>query len=237
MRNQLSYTRAGAARCRHRHRPRRHRCSTTATSSSGDGGDGLHLAPRATPDPAHGQRAARPGRRRRGLPGQPAAQHPARSRRWRCTPTPGSPTSLPRRTRPAQSAGTVNTNLGGSAIWLLRPTFNLMFELLWLSIEDVVGPGQAEPLRAGPAESRGPLGLQLRQRAADRARRRLHGRPGRCRRPGWPVPLPQLRASVPPLAFAPRPRSSSSAAPRTPCAFMGRQAVRLLDPMLVVNGS
>ena len=52
-------------------------------------------------------------------------------------------TYIPAMKNPAgESAGTVNTFLGGSAIWLLRPTFQTMFELLWLSIEDVVGPGQ-----------------------------------------------------------------------------------------------
>jgi outer membrane putative beta-barrel porin/alpha-amylase len=33
-------------------------------------------------------------------------------------------------------------NLGASAIWLLRPTFNLLVETLWLSDEAVVGDGQ-----------------------------------------------------------------------------------------------
>ena len=37
-----------------------------------------------------------------------------------------------------ESARTIGTNLGGSAIWLLRPTVNLMLEFLWLSTEDVV---------------------------------------------------------------------------------------------------
>jgi hypothetical protein len=41
-----------------------------------------------------------------------------------------------------QAARTLNANLGGSAIWLVRPTFNFMLELLWLSTEQVVGPGE-----------------------------------------------------------------------------------------------
>ena len=39
-----------------------------------------------------------------------------------------------------ESAATLDANLGGSAIWLLRPNFNLMLELLWLSTEDVIAP-------------------------------------------------------------------------------------------------
>jgi hypothetical protein len=41
-----------------------------------------------------------------------------------------------------ETATTLGANLGGSAIWLVRPTFNLMLELLWQSTEDVVGPDQ-----------------------------------------------------------------------------------------------
>jgi hypothetical protein len=43
-----------------------------------------------------------------------------------------------------ESARTLDLNLGGSAIWLLRPTFNLMLELLWLSTEDVTAPDRRE---------------------------------------------------------------------------------------------
>jgi hypothetical protein len=42
-----------------------------------------------------------------------------------------------------ESASTLNANLGGSAIWLLRPTLNLMLELVWLSTEDVIGPDRS----------------------------------------------------------------------------------------------
>jgi Putative MetA-pathway of phenol degradation len=40
------------------------------------------------------------------------------------------------------AAGTLDANLGASAIWLLRPTFNLMLELIWLSTQQVTGPGR-----------------------------------------------------------------------------------------------
>ncbi|HKT60730.1 MAG TPA: transporter [Gemmatimonadales bacterium] len=43
-----------------------------------------------------------------------------------------------------QSASTLGGNLGGSAIWLLRPNLNLMLELLWLSTQAVVGPDQRQ---------------------------------------------------------------------------------------------
>jgi hypothetical protein len=41
-----------------------------------------------------------------------------------------------------QSATTTDLNLGASAVWLLRPSFNLLVEALWLSTGVVVGPGQ-----------------------------------------------------------------------------------------------
>ena len=106
------------------------------------------------------------------------------------------------RTRWAPSAGTLNANLGGSAIWLLRPTFNLLFELLWLQHRERRGAGTRAP--AGPRGSLNPgvrwafnfpSGLQI------VPGRRLHDRPGRQRRRGWPVPLPELRAPVPSLAL------------------------------------
>jgi hypothetical protein len=40
------------------------------------------------------------------------------------------------------AATTVSYNLGASAIWLLRPSVNLMLELVWLSSESAVGPGR-----------------------------------------------------------------------------------------------
>jgi Putative MetA-pathway of phenol degradation len=38
-------------------------------------------------------------------------------------------------------ATTLSHNLGASAIWLIRPSFNLMLELLWLSTESPIGSG------------------------------------------------------------------------------------------------
>jgi len=38
-------------------------------------------------------------------------------------------------------ATTANFNLGASAIWLLRPSFNLLLETLWLSTESVAAAG------------------------------------------------------------------------------------------------
>jgi hypothetical protein len=38
-------------------------------------------------------------------------------------------------------ATTTGFNLGASAIWLLRPSFNLLVEALWLSEESVIGDG------------------------------------------------------------------------------------------------
>jgi hypothetical protein len=40
------------------------------------------------------------------------------------------------------TATTTSVNLGASVIWLLRPSFNLMLETLWLRTESVVGEGQ-----------------------------------------------------------------------------------------------
>jgi hypothetical protein len=48
-----------------------------------------------------------------------------------------------------QSATTTNLNLGASAVWLLRPSFNLLVEALWLDTRSVVGNGQTAGERAG----------------------------------------------------------------------------------------
>jgi hypothetical protein len=37
-------------------------------------------------------------------------------------------------------SGTLDANAGGSVIWLVRPSFNLLVELLWYSTESVVAP-------------------------------------------------------------------------------------------------
>jgi hypothetical protein len=38
-------------------------------------------------------------------------------------------------------ATTVGRNVGASAIWLLKPSFNLLLEVLWVSEESVTGEG------------------------------------------------------------------------------------------------
>jgi hypothetical protein len=48
-----------------------------------------------------------------------------------------------------QSATTTNLNLGASAVWLLRPSFNLLVEALWLNTRVVVGNGQTARERGG----------------------------------------------------------------------------------------
>jgi hypothetical protein len=39
------------------------------------------------------------------------------------------------------AATTISYNLGASAIWLARPSFNVMLELVWFSTESAIGPG------------------------------------------------------------------------------------------------
>jgi len=108
---------------------------------AGDGDEGLHLAPRATLLLPTGDE--RKGRGAGGLglqtdlplsvrPLPALALHANAGLTW--TPRAKSPLG--------ETARTINANLGASAIWLLRPTFNLMLELLWLSAEQVTGPGQ-----------------------------------------------------------------------------------------------
>jgi Putative MetA-pathway of phenol degradation len=41
-------------------------------------------------------------------------------------------------------ATTTSANLGASAIWLLRPTFNVLVETVWLSTESVVAEGETD---------------------------------------------------------------------------------------------
>jgi hypothetical protein len=52
-------------------------------------------------------------------------------------------TYIPRAKDPAgDHAATVGFNLGGSAIFYLSPTLNLLLESIWLSSEDVIGPSR-----------------------------------------------------------------------------------------------
>jgi hypothetical protein len=43
-----------------------------------------------------------------------------------------------------EAATTIGYNLGGSVIWLLSPSFNLLVEALWESSESVMGAGRTE---------------------------------------------------------------------------------------------
>jgi hypothetical protein len=104
---------------------------------AGDGGDGLHLAPRAslllpTGNDERGRGAGGVGfQANLPLSIRPAPMLALHANGgFTYTPTTRNPVG--------QTAGTWSTNLGGSAIWLLRPTVNLMLELLWLSTEEVV---------------------------------------------------------------------------------------------------
>ncbi len=108
---------------------------------AGGGGAGVHLAPRAsvllpTGDERKGRGAGGVGFQGnlpfsiRPIPR--LALHANAGLTW----LPSARNALQER------AHTLNANLGGSAIWLLRPRFNLMVELLWLSTEQVTGPGR-----------------------------------------------------------------------------------------------
>jgi hypothetical protein len=108
---------------------------------AGDGGDGLHVAPRATLIVPSGNELRGRGAGGIGLQTNlPLSIRPfpelALHANAGLTYTPKTKNLL------GHTARTVNANLGGSAIWLLRPTFNLMLELLWLRTEVVVGPDQ-----------------------------------------------------------------------------------------------
>lgn len=108
---------------------------------AGDGGDGVHLAPRATLILPTGDE--RRGRGAGGVgfqtnlplsvrPVAPIALHANAGFTW--TPDAGNAAG--------ETARALGLNLGGSAVWLARPGFNVLVELLWLSSEEVVGPGK-----------------------------------------------------------------------------------------------
>jgi outer membrane putative beta-barrel porin/alpha-amylase len=104
-----------------------------------DGDDGLHVAPRLSLLLPTGDE--RRGRGAGGLGLQTNLPLSVRPRPWLALHANAGLTWTPDATNAAgESAATLNTNLGGSAIWLLRPTLNLMLELVWLSTEDVIGP-------------------------------------------------------------------------------------------------
>jgi Putative MetA-pathway of phenol degradation len=103
----------------------------------GQGGDGLHLAPRASLLLPTGNDER--GRGAGGVGFQANLPLSIRPVPMLALHANGGVTYTPTTRNPVgQAAGTWNTNLGGSAIWLLRPSLNLMFELLWLGTEDVV---------------------------------------------------------------------------------------------------
>jgi hypothetical protein len=104
---------------------------------AGRGDHGLHLAPRATLLLPTGSDDR--GRGAGGVGFQlnlPLSLRPAPAIALHAN---AGATWTPATRTPAGQAATWSTNLGGSAIWLVRPSFNLMLELLWLSTEDVVG--------------------------------------------------------------------------------------------------
>jgi hypothetical protein len=107
------------------------------------GADGLHLAPRLSLLVPTGDE--RRGRGAGGLGLQTNLPLSLRPRSWLAVHANAGLTWTPDAENAAgQTAATLNGNLGGSAIWLLQPNLNLMLELLWLSTEEVVGPGQRQ---------------------------------------------------------------------------------------------
>ena len=195
MRHQLSYTVPVQHDEAERHRRRRHRASTTGTSSSASTAVGSTWRParRCSCPPATSAAAAAPAASG-SRPTCPLSIRPAP--RSRCMPTPAPPG--PRRPRAlwAPSPARWTPTLGGSAIWLLRPSFNLLSSSCGYSTESVVAPDDRGPAGYLARQSGRPVGLQLPEWTADRAGRGLHDRPRERRRRGRAVPLPELRASV-----------------------------------------
>jgi hypothetical protein len=104
-----------------------------------EGDDGPHVAPRVSLLLPTGSESR--GRGSGGLGIQTNLPLSLRPRPWLAIHGNAGLTWTPRaKNALGETAGTVNANLGGSAIWLLRPNFNLMLELLWLSTEQVVAP-------------------------------------------------------------------------------------------------
>lgn len=108
-----------------------------------EGDDGPHVAPRLSlllPTGSEGR-----GRGAGGLGVQTNLPVSVRPRPWLALHGNAGLTWTPdARNAAGATARTLDANLGGSAIWLARPTFNVMLELLWLSTEDVVGPDRRE---------------------------------------------------------------------------------------------
>jgi hypothetical protein len=107
------------------------------------GEDGLHLAPRLSILLPVGNE--RRGRGAGGLGLQTNLPVSLRPRPWLALHANAGLTWTPRAHNAAgDMAGTIGTNVGGSAIWLARPRFNVLLELLWLGTEQVVAPGRRE---------------------------------------------------------------------------------------------
>ena len=138
-----------------------------------DGDDGVHVAPRLTfllptGDEHHGRGAG-------GLGIQTNLPFSVRPRSWLALHANAGLTWTPDAKNAAdESAATLSANLGGSAIWLLRPRLNLMLELLWLSTEQVDRAGSARRDGRAASQPRRSLGVQL-SRADSRSS------------PAWPI--------------------------------------------------
>jgi hypothetical protein len=104
-----------------------------------DGDAGLHVAPRLTLLLPTG--SARRGRGAGGLGFQTDLPASIRPRPWLALHGNAGLTWTPRAQDAAgETARTVSLNLGGSAVWLLRPNVNALVEVLWLRDEEVAGP-------------------------------------------------------------------------------------------------
>jgi hypothetical protein len=107
------------------------------------GDDGVHVAPRLSLLVPTGDE--RRGRGAGGVGLQANLPLSVRPRPWLALHANAGLTWTPdARNALQQSASTLGGNLGGSAIWLLRPNLNLMLELVWLTTEDVSGPDQRQ---------------------------------------------------------------------------------------------